>query len=515
MSRGTLTTALLSFSQMTRLLNGLERDSPSQQQSQAAAIRKLLLTDLYALIWYGLGRRDIERPWLFDRCREVQAKPDGYLDLWAREHYKSSIITLGKTVQDILNDPELTVGFFSHTRPIAKGFLRQIKREFEANERLKALFPDILWDKPDKEAPTWSEDSGIVVKRKTNPKESTLEAWGLVDGQPTSKHFRLMVYDDVVTQESVTTPEMIEKVTRAWELSRNLSSEGGRTRYIGTRYHFNDTYREIMARQAAIPRIYPATANGKTEGEPVLLSKERLAEKRKEQGPYTFGCQMLQDPTADKAQGFDIEWIRYYNRRNDGSGMNKYILVDAASEKKRTSDYTAMVVVGLSADQNYYVLDLVRDRLKLTERADALFALHRRWKPLGVGYERYGMMADIEHIKDRQERENYRFAVTELKGLMPKSDRIKRLIPHFEQGRVWLPESIHKVDYEGIMRELVGVFVDEEYRAFPVGLHDDIMDALARMLDEDMSLTWPQGEPEADERYVARRPRQRGSWMTA
>lgn len=511
-----MTTGLLSFSQMTHLLNGLARDSAKEIASQSAAIRKLLLTDLYALIWYGLGRQDIEHEWLFDRCQEVQASPNGHLDLWAREHYKSTIITLGATVRDILNDPNITVGFFSHTRPIAKGFLRQIKREFEANERLKGFFPDILWDKPDKEAPTWSEDSGIVVKRKSNPKESTLEAWGLVDGQPTSKHFKLMVYDDVVTQDSVTTPEMIDKVTRAWELSRNLSSEGGKTRYIGTRYHFNDTYREIMNRGAAKPRLYPATRDGTVAGDPVLLTRERLAEKRREQGPFTFGCQMLQDPKADAAQGFDTEWLNYYDKREDGAGMNKYILVDAASAKKQHSDYTAMVVIGLAEDQNYYILDMVRDRLKLTERADALFSLHRTWKPKGVGYERYGMMADIEHIQDRQNRENYRFPIIELGGLMPKSDRIKRLIPLFEQGRIWLPNTIYKKDYEGQRRELVSTFVEDEYKAFPVGLHDDTLDAMARVVDPDMNLVWPQAVEEPDDRYSRRyMPKQNApSWRT-
>jgi hypothetical protein len=63
------------------------------------------------------------------------------LDLWAREHYKSTVITFALTIQDILNDPEITVGIFSHTRPIAKAFLRQIKQEFETNEDLKAGFP--------------------------------------------------------------------------------------------------------------------------------------------------------------------------------------------------------------------------------------------------------------------------------------------------------------------------------------------------------------------------------------
>jgi hypothetical protein len=101
----------------------------------------------------------------------------------------------------------------------------------------------VLFENPSKESPKWSEDEGIVVKRKSNPKESTVEAWGLVDGQPTSKHYKLMVYDDVVTRESVTTPEMMTKTTDALALSFNLTAKEGRRRFIGTRYHFNDTYR--------------------------------------------------------------------------------------------------------------------------------------------------------------------------------------------------------------------------------------------------------------------------------
>ncbi len=477
-------------------------------------LRVLCRTDLYFLLRFALKRADLERQWLFDRCREVQASPNGHLDLWAREHYKSTIITFGLTIQDILNDPQITVGIFSHTRPIAKGFLRQIKRELEANEQLKEWFPDILWADPQKESPKWSEDEGIILRRSSNPKEATVEAWGLVDGQPTSKHFGLVVYDDTVTRESVTTPEMIRKVTEAWELSRNLTADGGVSRYIGTRYHLNDTYREIMKRGAAKPRIYPATANAAVDGEPVLLSRERLDEKRREMGPYTFGCQMLQDPRADETQGFKTEWLKFH-KGHDGGGTTKYMVVDPASEKKKDSDYTAIWVVGLGEDRNYYVLDMLRDRLSLTQRADAVFALHKKWRPERVGYEKYGMMADIEHIRDRQERENYRFDVVELGGPMPKPDRIRRLIPLFENGRVWLPEQVNKINYEGRLVDLVQVFIDEEYMTFPVALHDDMLDALARMVDEDLMTSWPMLIDETETDRYRRRKKRATSFMAA
>lgn len=491
----------LQLSDYPTLVNGLGNCS---DEKWIARCRLLCLTDLYFLIRYALNRPDIEHEWLFNRCVEVNEQPNGYLDLWAREHYKSTVITYGKTIQDVLANPEITVGIFSHTRPIAKSFLRQIKREFEANETLKRWFPDVLWSNPSKEAPKWSEDDGIIVKRKTNPKEATVEAWGLVDGQPTGRHFGLMVYDDVVTRESVTTPEMIAKTTEALELSYNLGSEGGRRRMIGTRYHFNDTYKTVMQRGSFVKREYAATDDGTVTGNPVLLSPERLAEKRRDMGPYTFACQLLQNPIADATQGFKREWVRIYKNR-DGAGMNKYILVDPAGAKKKGSDYTAIGVIGLAADRNYYLLDAVYDRLNLTERTNHLIRLHKKWRPLAVGYEKYGKDSDIEHIQHVQELSNYRFDITPLGGQLKKEDRIKRMIPMFEQNRFFLPENLFHRDYEGKLIDIVEKFLSEEYDPFPVGLHDDFFDMLSRICDEDVNVIWPMIEEESDGRYKEKR----------
>jgi phage terminase large subunit-like protein len=319
------------------------------------------------------------------------------------------------------------------------------------------------------------------------------------------------VYDDVVTDKSVTTPEMIEKTTDALGLSYNLGAVGGQVRFIGTRYHFNDTYKTVIDRGTAKPRIYPATVDGTMDSAPVLLSVESLTKKRRDQGPYIFSCQMLQNPKGDETQGFKRQWLKYADA-GDGSGMNKYILVDPASEKKKGSDWTVMWAIGLGQDGNYYHLEVIRDRLSLTQRADTIIKLHRKWKPTGVGYEKYGMQADIEHIKTEQQRLNYRFEITELGGQMPKADRIKRLVPKFEQGKFYLKYNEFKTNYEGKSEDLVDVFINNEYLAFPVPLHDDMLDALARILDEDLGIVWPQPEEQQD-RY--RKKKQSGSPWTS
>ena len=469
----------------------------------------------------------MEHPWIWERVQEVQKSPDGHLDLWGRGHGKSSVITFGKTVQDILgchgDDPlpcfdgiELTFGIFSHTRGIAKAFLRQIRDEFEKNESLRELFPDILYEKPERDAPRWSEDSGIVVKRKSNPKEATVEAWGLVDGQPTSRHYNVLIWDDTVTLESVTTPEMVQKTTDAWALSLNLGDRNPRKRMIGTRYAYGDTYREVMARGALKPRIHPATDDGTLTGRPVFLTQEEFDTKVREMGTYVAASQLLQSPTQDSKQTFKREWLehRFERSRLSHQQMTKVLLVDPANAKRKKSDYTTMAVIGLNPDRNYYLLDFVRDKLKLSERTNELIRLHKLWKPQRVGYEQYGKDSDIQHIQSEMDLIPYHFDIEEMGGALSKRDRINRLIPICESGRLWLPEAVRRTNYEGKLEELVSVLIEEEFIPWPVPVHDDGLDVIARVFDlPNLDFPEPEVEERPEDRYAQKR-RARGSWMS-
>lgn len=416
--------------------------------------------DLFFLLTVLLRRSDdANHPWIFDRCREVQAAPDGHLDLWARGHYKSTIITFALTIQDILNDPEITIGIFSHTRPTAKKWLAQIKTEFEQNKYLISLYPEILWETPARQATKWSEDGGIVVKRQSNPKEATVEASGLVDGQPTGRHYRMMIYDDVVVEPSVATAEQIEKTTKAWELSNNLgvsSDRGGRVRYIGTRYALADTYSTMLDRSSAIPRIHPATHNGRFDGRPVFLSEAAWEEKVRTQGRATTASQLLQNPMADEAASFQTLWLRAYETRP--RTLNVYIMGDPSRGRSATSDNTAIAVIGIAAGGVKFLLDGCCHRQSLSERWKSLRDLYHKWsgKPgvqkVSVGWERFGAQSDDEYFQEQMALEHRRkvpnayFVIDELawprEGNASKRDRIERLEPDFRQGKFFVPYNI-------------------------------------------------------------------------
>lgn len=487
----------------------LTRAAAKSPEHLRQARRWLCRNDLFYLLVSACGRKDMNKNWLFNRCREVQANPNGYLDLWAREHYKSTIITFGMSILDILashgdnpepryNGREVTIGIFSHTRPIAKGFLEQIKVEFEQNNDLKALFPDILWSRPS-QAKRWSLDKGITVKRKSNPKEATVEAYGVVDGQPIGMHFFIMVYDDLVTDDGVGSPDQIKKTTHKYRMSDNLGAEGGWKRMVGTIYHLHDTYSVLRKEGSVIARIYPCTRDGTenfVEGNCVLKTAEELKRKRRDQGPYVFGSQMLLNPTNDTSQGFQTTWLRYWSAKHFG-GLNVYLIVDPASGKKAKEgrgDYTVMLVIGLGADRKYRLIDGFRSRLNPTQRVNALFDLHRKWKPIRVGYEEYGMQSDIHYIEKEMSDRNYEFELVPLGGKLRKEDRIKQLIPVFERGDFLLPNNLIFIDHEKKAVDLVRSFIDDEYEPFPLVKHDDMLDDMARILDPELDTEWPREE---------------------
>lgn len=198
---------------------------------------------------------------------------------------------------------------------------------------------------------------------------------------------------------------------------------------------------------------------------------------------------------------FKLDDVRYYYNELSGTGMNIYILVDPAgkateAERQAKADYTAMVVLGLAGDKNYYLLDIVRDKLNPTQRVDKLMELHRKWAKLSgkspvVGYESYGIQSDLHYLNKAQEEQTYRFRTIELGGIRSKPERIRRLIPVLENHLLYIPRILNYKTTAGINIDLIHDFLNNELLVFPHSKHDDVLDAMSRIMDEDIRATSP------------------------
>jgi len=430
--------------------------------------------DRYYLLTVTCHRRDAWHPWLFERCREVEAKPDEYLDLWARGHYKSSIGTFAGVIQEVMIDPEITIAIMSGTNKIAIPFLTQIQMEFENNADLKRIHADVLWDEPRKQAPLWARDKGIIVRRKGNPKEATVEAFGVIDGMRTGKHYDLLDFDDLIDESMVDNPEVVQKVTQRWELAGNLGRHTKKTRkwHWGTRYSFADTYGVIIDRGVLKERRYPATEDGSIKGRPVLMQPEEW-DKLKTAQKSTVYAQMLLNPIAGTEATFDLTTIKHYDVIP--AIMNVYIMIDPSKGASKRSDRTAIAVIGIDVGGNKYLLDGYCHRMKLSRRFDLMKQMKKKWEDhpgvqlVKIGYEQYGMQSDLEVIEDELTREGNLFEIEELntprQGKHSKNDRIQRLEPDINRGTFYMPHAVYHPDFGGghANQALWEVWTQEDY----------------------------------------------------
>lgn len=237
---------------------------------------------------------------------------------------------------------------------------------------------------------------------------------------------------------------------------------------------------------------------------PARLSKDILEQMRLDMSDLNFQGQMLQEPVPAGGGEFKPdEWLQYYKSVKPKE-MNLVILCDPSGgeslnkKKKKTGDWSVFDVIGLANDNNYYLIDRVRDRLNPAERVDTLFMLHRKWneltgKPPKVGYEKYSMQSDIFYIKEKQDKESYRFPIVELGGQILKEERIRRLIPDMQHHRWYFPATLPYVDSEGRKVDLVQEMISE-MRTFPRSKYDDILDNMARVYEPELHLTFPRAK---------------------
>jgi len=169
---------------------------------------------------------------------------------------------------------------------------------------------------------------------------------------------------------------------------------------------------------------------------------------------------------------FDDESDSWYIQLDDGTKkyINIYIGVDPASSINSYSDFSVIMVIGVTSEYDYYVLEYWRKRVLPMDCADEIFALVKRYSPV--------RRVNIETIAYQEMLRDYVYKRSKKEGLFipgiekgikgygnkKKKDRLfEGLQPMFKQGAVHLKKNHH---------EFIGELLD-----FPKGSHDDCIDA--------------------------------------
>lgn len=463
-------------------------------------VRAIAEDDFYFFAWYVLGL-PLVHPYLMARCYELQ----DYIDeqylfiLAARDHYKSVLNTIAMPLWEVSNDPNITIAVLSFQRDKSIAQTMSIKQIAEQNELLKAAWSDIFYARK-QDANKWNLYSGLYVKRTSTVKEPTFSAWGLIENSPVSMHFDRIIVDDPVTIDNSATTEQIEKVRSAYRMIGGLGTRRVKIRTITTRYDVNDISADILKdsryKKIIIAGEVDKDGNGKIGGIPVYKTRAELDNIREDFGDAFYCGQILQDPTASKERGLDLDWLTYYD--TPPAIMTKYLLCDPAGSKNKTSDSTVMAVIGCSPQRQFYLIDMIRDKLDVYERFQMLKELYMKHDPYDCYYEVQALNSDLEVFDREMEREKFFFLISKFSSNVnnSKRKRIMALGALMRKRNFLIPRELYYTDITDVERELISEFINEEYTKFPHNkAHDDMLDCMSMIQNIDVIFPEETEEP--------------------
>lgn len=401
------------------------------------------------------------------------------LILMPRGTFKSSIVTIGFTLQYILNDGDARILIDSETYGKAKNFLAEIKGHLESNKKYRDIYHHIHGVYPDdsKKDPSvrWTDAAVDLASRTIKKKEPSISCSG-VDRSINGLHFDLIIEDDLHSEKNVTNKDQIQQVIDHRKLANSLLDPGMPKITIGTRWDFQDAYNDCLTKQR---QSYNIILRKAIEDDGSLLFPERLThefldEQRRDQGSYIYSCQYMNNPVDDETATFkhkyfrNIEWGLVKDKP-----INWFVAVDPSMEGPY-SDFAAFVLAGFDAEQNLYVRNIHRAKMNYAGIISLMFDWNQRYQPRRMALETIATQSNISYMLNTEQRQrNVWLPVKEIKSRQnTKEDRIRSLAPYYEFGRVYHVNECNQLD-------------DLEYELthFPKGENDDIIDALATILE--------------------------------
>jgi predicted phage terminase large subunit-like protein len=463
--------------------------------------------DLYFLCKYVLGYELMEPEVHGDLCHYVEAllpsHPDNYeppasfegkgledqfdyrkkniLILMPRGTFKSSVVTIGYTLQVMLNEPNARVLIDSETSSKAKAFLAEIKGHLEKNELYRAYFhaihgvyPDGVSTKRNKDL-LWTNNEVVLACRTKPLKEPSIMVSG-IDKSINGMHYDYIIGDDLHSEKNITNAEQIEQVKSHWKLLYSLLDPGKVLIIIGTRWHFVDLYQEILDNHRADYNVIirRAIKEDGTAFFPQRLPLEELEKIKQKQGSAHFSNQYMNEPiSADDATFKRENMVRREWEIVKDRPINWYMLVDPSFEGPY-SDRAALVVCGMDYQRDIYVRHVLAKKMTYSQIIDNMFDLNNRYQPKVIGIKIVGAVKSLMYeLNNEQKRRGVWLPVRELKDSKnSKEERIKGLAPFYEFGH-----AFHLKDCPQLLD------LEDELLKFPVGQNDDIIDAYASLLE--------------------------------
>lgn len=315
-----------------------------------------------------------------------------------------------------------------------------------------------------------------------------------VGGALTGRPLDLLVIDDPVKDRAQADSAVFRD--RVWDWWTDVASTrlapGAPVALILTRWHHDDLAgRLLSAEDGHLWTCLNVPAQAVSEDDPLGRSAGEYLESARgrttdeweaikvRSGSRTWSALYQGNPTDEETNLFPAsQWQRYeippWDIQPDGTYRVRDHTAevmqswDMAFKDTNASDYVVgQVWARVGAD--VYLLDQIRGRLSFTATCDAVERMTRKWP-----------QAAVKLVEDKANGPAVMSALGKrVAGMIPYSPqgskiaRATAVSPFVESGNVWLPSDS--------LCGWIGDFIDE-FRKFPVGVHDDQVDAFSQAL---------------------------------
>lgn len=392
-----------------------------------------------------------------------------------RNSFKSSV-TQAFVAWLLWHNPNLRIMLDSETLANSKLYLAGIKDLIANNEMMKKICVNSKGGyalEPNRKVTGGFVEDQIILKDRTavGLKEPSVFCSG-VDNARTGMHPDVIIMDDLVSERNVSTDVQLQKCEDHYKYSLSLLEIGGGLLFvIGTRYHMADLYGHLIGTKSLDCLVRPAISEDGELYFPTRLTREFLADMRKDQGSYIYSCQYMLDPINPDDAMFSREHVHYIDELDyTPSITRRYITIDPAISLKEKADFSVIMVMGTDDDNKRYIERVIRAKLTPYVLIDKIFEVAAETKALKkIGIETVAFQKMLMYaIKDEMRRRNKYLPIQELRADTDKIRRAGKIQP------VWENDDIYLDRYE--CRDLV-----RELTEFPFSEHDDTVDALAYM----------------------------------
>lgn len=452
----------------------------TELERQRQEARKKALSSFWYFVSEVAGLTNLWEPFHKPVCDQAEKMQKG-LYLLPRTTMKSTILSDCYPVWILLKFPDTRILLSSEKLDNPK---KWVKEQLELIDRpsMKFLFPEFT--------ATETTKSGWVASTKTARTGENSITIASIDHSAVSKHFELMIYDDLLTDKNSTTAIGLESVEDYYNHTQPLldssklpTAAPTHTMVIGTQWSFISLYTKLE-KVPGISTVKRGAYNA--DGSlacPTKLTKEFLEDQKAAMPPGMFSAQYMNEPLSEADSPFKHKDLRWFAKGDFGCAIDKEfnyehvthmavsITYDPAKSLLDSADDSCIMVCGADGAGNKYVLEYVSDRIPESQVYYHLFRLWDKWKPQSIFIEKNGVGDAIMRGFAEEQRITARYCnVVGITSVKNKELRILRqLEPVVRGNRLFLmPE------HEKLIDQLV------KYPRLP---HDDAIDALAMQMD--------------------------------